>query len=177
MTRHYSTSALLWIAVAATIAGWGFIRLDSSQEVVARALSSACATQADLARIATLRNAAVEVARGRRPDADLVARAQRSLTTAGVPVATFVGIQPRSDVARPGSAVRVQTVQLKLQGMRPSECGAWLAAWRQDGFPWRVQELQLTHAASQGGKSKNQGLDDDRYDVTVLLAAPYLEDT
>ena len=61
---------------------------------------------------------------------------QQALVGAGLPITAFSGVQPRADQTANG--LRIQTVQLRLQGLRPADFGAWLAAWTTADQPWRL---------------------------------------
>jgi hypothetical protein len=65
-------------------------------------------------------------------------------------------------------------VELLLQGLSPGELGAWLGAWRAANQPWQVSELTLNHPATLPGQDAG-GLDSNRFQVSVLLSAPYLD--
>jgi hypothetical protein len=167
MTRQ---TALVWAAVLAAIALYGWFRLAGAGERLRTAQAQAAAQQRDLDRLVALRGRGPAPGQGRRPQDDLVGRAQRALAAAGLPVAACSGVQPRADQVADG--LRLQTVQLRLQGLRPVEFAAWLAAWSTPDQPWRMSELQMVHAATSGATA----LDSNRFDLTIILTAPYLED-
>lgn len=167
-----SPSALLWGCVAAAVLAWGWLRLGQADERWRAALEQSAALHRDVQRLGDLRGRIQAPVRGRRPQDDLVSRAQQALTAAGLPVSAFSGVQPRADQTANG--LRIQTVQLRLQGLRPAEFGAWLAAWTTPDQPWRLGELQMTHAAA--GQTPLTALDTNRFDLTLVLTAPYVED-
>lgn len=117
---------------------------------------------AELDRLASVRDA---VPAARRPDADLIGGVRGALRRAGVPERAFLGLQHRDDRQLASSRVRVQRVQLRLGALRLTDVGRFLATWRTDEHPWRVVEYQMTHA----GRG-----DAGRYQVSLVLAAPYL---
>ena len=182
MSRHL---LLVWFALAAAIAAWCGWRLGGSVSEVQLADREAAAAHRDVDRVLALRQQVRGLAAGRRPDGDLIARVQRSLVAAALPASALSGVQPRADRQSQGSGLRVQTVQVTLRSLSPAELGAWLAAWRQGEQPWRLDEVQFarvqpgvigpgtpgTEAASAIAPS-----DDNRYDITLALAAPYVED-
>ncbi|MBA3684863.1 MAG: hypothetical protein H0W72_06440, partial [Planctomycetes bacterium] len=71
----------------------------------------------------------------------------------------------------------LQSVLVTLAQLSPADLGAWLTAFRAAGNPWRIAELQCAHhAAAPGAQPAGAALDSNRYTVSVLLHAPYLED-
>jgi len=152
-------AALLLVAVWAR----GHVAAASGERTAAYA--QVATTQRAIAELQTLSAVRDAVPSAKRPDADLVGGVRDSLRRAGVPEAAFVGLQHRDDRQLENSQVRVQRVQLRLRELRVDELGRFLATWRGDDTPWRIAECQLVHDRQR---------DDDRYDVTLLLAAPYL---
>lgn len=96
---------------------------------------------------------------------DLVAQVQRALLSAGVVPTAFRGIQPLSERVDATSRVTERTVQLQLEGVRPSDLGAWLAAWCAPGQAWTVISLAWSHPPPAMGNS----IDNDTGFVTVTL--------
>jgi hypothetical protein len=172
---------LAWTVAVLGIAAWCALRWGSAAERERVAQAACAAMGQDIQRLQALRAASPVSAHGRRPDADLVTRAQRALADAGLPIGACSGVQPRADQVSPGTAVRVQTVQLTLRGLSPAELGGWLAAWHAVTQPWLVSELQLVHVATAAAPAaaaaatNNPSLDSNRFDISVVLAAPYLE--
>jgi hypothetical protein len=166
-------SVVLWVSLSAAVPLWGWFRLDQADGRTAAANAQFGLVNQDLQRLADLRARVQTPARGRRPQDDLVTRAQQALVSSGLPIAAFSGVQPRADQTVNG--VRIQTVQLRLQGLRPADVGAWLAAWSTPDQPWRLSELQMVHstAPSTAGAAP---LDTNRFDLTLVLTVPYLED-
>jgi hypothetical protein len=125
------------------------------------------------------------VATRQRPDQDLVAALQDALKAQGLPLTAFAGVKPRGDSRLGGdassgdarTAVRVQQVQVSLTGLAPHELGAFLAGLAGAGSPWRLAELQLVQARRASGAPTDPAaeVDRNRYDATLLLAAPYLD--
>jgi len=168
-----------WLCVLVVLAGWAWMRLGSAEEQDQHATAHLTAMMHDLDRLHTLRAGEHALAHGKRPEADLITRAQRALADAGLPVSACRGVQPRADQVTPAGGVHVQTVQLTLKGLHPQELGSWLAAWTSTEQPWRVSDLQLVHTAIQTTGAAGPGsssLDSNRFDVSVVLSAPYVEE-
>lgn len=163
----------LWACACATVLLWGWFRLDQADGRTAAARSQLATVNQDLQRLADLRARVQAPVRGRRPQDDLVTRAQQALATAGLPIAAFNGVQPRADQTVNG--VRIQTVQLRMLGLRPADFGAWLAAWATPDQPWRLSELQMVHSMAPPTAGAAP-LDMNRFDLTLVLTVPYLED-
>jgi hypothetical protein len=169
-----------WLCILVLLAGWAWLRLGGAADQDQQATAHLTAMVHDLDRLRFLRAGEHALAHGKRPEADLITRAQRALADAGLPVSVCSGVQPRADQVTPAGGVHVQTVQLTLRGMHPQELGSWLAAWTSTEQPWRVSDLQLVHAGIQTpGTAGNDssGLDSNRFDVSVVLSAPYVEDS
>jgi hypothetical protein len=97
-------------------------------------------------------------------DGALLARIQQALGQVGLPPAACTGVMPRGDEVRPGGGERRHLVAVTLGGFSIADLGGWLAAFRSDGNPWRVEEVQCLAGAGEGG------LDRNRYAVSILLA-------
>lgn len=173
MTRG---AILVWLAVAGVLGVYGGARLGSAQAQAGAADAARLAAEHDLVRVQQLRAEVRGVSIGRRPDGDLISRVQRALGDAGLPVSACSGVQPRADQSRPGAGIRVQTVVTTLRGLLPAEFGAWLAAWRAGDQAWRLDDVQFTRVATTPAVTTVARNDGNRYDVTLVLAAPYVED-
>jgi hypothetical protein len=177
MTRP---ALVVWFVLATAAVGWCGWRLGAGAGDLQRAEREAEAARREVARVLALRHQVRGLAAARRPDGDLIARVQRALVAAALPAGALSGVQPRADRQSQGSGLRVQSVQVTLRALSPAELGSWLAAWRQGEQPWRLDEVQLAHAQPAGGATGVPGAvasgDDNRYDVTLALAAPYVED-
>jgi hypothetical protein len=165
------------IVLAATAAVvlllWGWLRLAHSAVAVESAQQQLAAQMRDLQRLVDLRATVAAPVSGRRQQDDLVSRAQQALSSAGLPISACSGVQPRADQTANGW--RIQTVQLRLQGLRPGDFRAWLDAWNTPSQPWRLSELQMTHAANPAATGASS-LDANRYDLVLVFTAPYLEE-
>jgi hypothetical protein len=166
----------VWFLLAIGVVLWSGVRLGTAHTRVASADTARLTVERDLAKVQQLRAQVRGVSVGRRPDGDLIARVQRALSDAGLPVTACSGIQPRADQSRPGAGVRVQTVVTTLRGLLPAEFGAWLAAWRAGDQTWRLDDLQFTRAGGTARSTPVAEGEGNRYDVTLVLAAPYVEE-
>jgi hypothetical protein len=168
---------LLWFVVGLSVVAWSGMRLGSAQSQITAADAARSAIERDVAKVQLLRAQVRGLSVGRRPDGDLIARVQRALSDAGLPVSACSSVQPRADQTRPGAGVRVQTVVMTLRALLPAEFGAWLAAWRAGDQTWRLDDVQLTRVsvptAPGAAVARSEG---NRYDVALVLAAPYVEE-
>lgn len=143
---------------------WCVVRVSSAQRQLAATVAR-CATQRnDLAQClagGTQSSVHAEASMAN----DLVAQVQRTLVSAGVVPAAFRGIQPLSERVDPSAHVTERTVQLHLEGVRPSDLGAWLAAWCTPGQAWLVTELVWSHPPPATGNS----IDNESGFVSVTL--------
>ena len=153
---------------------YALVRLGPANLAASTARSSAQRLLTDAARVRDLRQQARGLASSRRPEADLVARVQRALTVGGIPLQAFSGVQPRADQPVAGLPVRIQSVAVTFQGLTPAELGSWLHAFTSGDAPWRISEVQLAHLQDS---AQTASLDMNRYAATVLLVAPYLEES
>jgi hypothetical protein len=169
-------ASMSWAAIAVMMVCVCWWRLRVAHDQVDAAMLQAGSIARDIQRVESLRGQGRTLSGGRRPDADLVTRAQRALAAVGLPINVCSGVQPRAQQTVSGSGVQVQTVQLSLRGLSPGDLGAWLNAWNTANQPWQIGELQLTHQIQPAAGSRTADLDSNRFDVSVVVSAPYLED-
>lgn len=105
------------------------------------------------------------VAGGAAAGADVVTQVQQALTTAGLPVAAFRGVQPLAEHAEPATGMVERTINVHFADLRPAEVGAWLAAWQGPKQPWQITGLVLTHPPSVA----ESALDNERFQITLTL--------
>ncbi len=117
-------------------------------------------------KIIRLQSKQQRIAEHKRPEQDVIARVNTTLTEAGIPPERFGGLRPESDAALPDSAYRRQSVRISLNELSITQLGAFLDQWSQSQQLWTPARLELSHARSK--------LDDDRYDVVILITATYL---
>jgi hypothetical protein len=173
MTGRLRSPTVLWACVILAVLGWGSLRLDQAVSATHAAQAQFVSVNRDLQRLEDLRSRVQTPVRGRQAQDDLVTRAQDALTAAGLPTTCFSGVQPRADQTSNG--LRIQTVQLRLQGLRPAEFGSWLAAWSTPDQPWRLSELQMVHATAPA-QAAGMPLDSNRFDLMLVVTAPYVEE-
>lgn len=178
VTRRDAGPIVLWGVIILLVGAWSAWRAQRTALAVQEAETGAACVAQDLQRLASLRSLAQGVAAGRRPDADVISRIQKALVEAGLPIEAASGIQPRIDQVA-GSGMRLQVLQLKLQGLDPAGLGAWLAAWQRGDQSWQVTEIQMVHAVSTGSEAdRSRGaVEANRFDIHVTLAVPYWEET
>lgn len=182
--------AILFIAVA-ILCGVGVTRSawrlsDAHRQVNARE-RAVHDTAALAAEITTLREQEQRVERQSRPEQDVIARVNAVLSKIGIPQNRFSGLSPESDIAvqtngsTSGSysgggghtggepCLRRQTVRLNLSDLELAELGQFLAAWRRINPMWTTTRIDLNHRTGRDAT-------DNRYDVTILLSAIYLDE-
>ncbi len=109
-----------------------------------------------------------------RPREDVIALVNAALAEAGLPARHFSDLRNESDSALPQTgndanfAYRTQSLSLTLREMRPADLGGFLAAWEQTQSAWIVTRITLTHPT----RSRR---DDDRFDITLIVTALYVE--
>lgn len=166
-----------WFIIGVAVVSWSGLRLGSAESQIRAADAARTAVERDLSKVHRLRAQVRGVSVGRRPDGDLIGRVQRALSDAGLPVSACSGVQPRADQTGPGAGLRVQTVVMTLRGLLPAEFAAWLAAWRAGDQTWRLDDVQLTRVPVPTGPGASVARGDgNRYDVALVLAAPYVEE-
>ena len=177
MMRTQQLMIALWSMVILGVVAWSGMRLGTAQAQIATANASRSAIEREVTQVQRLRAEVRGVSLGRRPDGDLITRIQRALSDAGIPVAACTGVQPRADQVRAGGGIRVQTVLMTLRGLTPAEFGAWLAAWRAGDQTWRLDDVQFTRAAASVVAAPAIAVgDSNRYDIAIVLAAPFVEE-
>jgi hypothetical protein len=166
---------LIALAVAAAALLIGAVRLAGARVAEARATAAGEGTVADLARLREARARWRGVVSMHRPSGDLIGRVQQALAAAGLPIGACASVQPRGEEASQGGRARTQSVVVTLIGLTPGETGAFLAAFRANAAAWRVGDLQLAHQNSAPGDAA--ALDSNRFTVTVVLQATYVEES
>ncbi len=117
-------------------------------------------------QIVQLRSKQQRIAEHKRPEQDVIARVNATLAEAGIPPERFGGLRPESDGALPDSAYRRQSVRISLDDLSITDLGAFLSQWSRTQQLWTPTRLELSHARSK--------IDDDRYNVVILITATYL---
>lgn len=172
--RWQATAAGLLVAI---VLMWGWYRLGSAQAVVDGATQQFRAVARDVERISDLRRRTVALAGGARLGVDLVTRAQRALSSVGLPTSACQGVQPRADQPAAAGGPRMQSVELLLSGLTPGEFGSWMSAWNTADQPWRVREIVLNHQAPTLPGQETARLDSNRFQISVLLSAYSVEES
>lgn len=173
--RWQASAAVLLVV---TVLVWGWYRLGGAQAEVERATQQFRAVARDVDRITDLRRRTVALAGGARLDVDLVTRAQRALSSVGLPTSACQGVQPRADQPAAAGGPRLQSVELLLSGLTPGEFGSWMSAWNTADQPWRVREIVLNHQAAPTIPSQEAvHLDSNRFQISVLLSAYSAEES
>jgi len=170
-------SLLLWGAIIVLVTTWSITRLHIVETELSSAEEARSAVTKNISRVQQLRQAVHGVALHRRDDGDLISRVQQALSNAGLPISACSGVQPRPDVVRVGSGLRVQSVQMTLRRLSPDEFGTWLAAWRSAKPAWQLQDVQLTRVQQSNTQDSIGPATGNRYDVAVVLAAPFIEES
>ena len=106
------------------------------------------------------------IAEHKRPEQDVIARVNTTLAQAGIPSERFGGLRPESDGALPDSVYRRQSVRISLDELSIAQLGTFLGQWSQSQQLWTPTRLELSHTRNK--------IDDDRYNVVILITATYL---
>ncbi len=117
-------------------------------------------------QIIRLQSKQQRIAEHKRPEQDVIARVNATLAEAGIPPERFGGLRPESDAALPDSTYRRQSVRISLDELSIAQLGAFLGQWSQSQHLWTPTRLELSHTRNR--------IDDDRYNVVILITATYL---
>lgn len=117
-------------------------------------------------KIIQLRSKQQRIAEHKRPEQDVIARVNTTLAEAGIPSECFGGLRPESDGALPDSVYRRQSVRISLNELSIAQLGAFLGQWSQSQTLWTPTRLEISHTRNK--------IDDDRYNVVILITATYL---
>lgn len=157
---------------------WGWLRWSGAHDGLVQAEQRYRSAALDLRRVTELRRRAVTVSDDTRADTALVSRIQRVLTSVGLSASAFQSLQPRTDQQPAASGPTWQSVEVLFGGLTPGEFGSWLSAWRSPDQPWVVREILLNHQVPQNpAGQETAGMDSNRYQISVLLSAPSLDQT
>ena len=103
-------------------------------------------------------------------DKDGVALVQQALRSAGLPLSAFKRVEARQEQLQ--GDLRLQQLQVQLQGLTPAEIGLWLQQWEQLTHPWELQACQL-HAQDRRRRQNDGGQPSNQYDAQFTMTAPY----
>ena len=141
-------------------------RLDEARVQHDSALAAQQRIIDEAQHIIRLQSKQQRIAEHKRPEQDVIARVNTTLAEAGIPTERFGGLRPESDAALPNSAYRRQSVRISLNELSIAQLGAFLDQWSQSQQLWTPTRLELSHARTK--------IDDDRYNVVILITATYL---
>jgi hypothetical protein len=126
-------------------------------------------------RVQGLRDSRERAAEQKRPEQDVIARANAVLLEAGLPVEVLGAVRTQSDaeISRSssgggGPTYRRQNVQLTLRRLTVPEIGRFLASWTASQRLWTPAQITLVHARGED--------DPARYHATIVISATYVVD-
>jgi len=150
-------------------------RLSEASSHYETASASLAMTQHRAGRVQGLRDSRERAAEQKRPEQDVIARANAVLLDAGLPVEALGAVRTQSDgeIARSssgggGPTYRRQNVQLTLRRLTVPEIGRFLANWTASQRLWTPAQITLAHVRGED--------DPARYHATVLISATYVAD-
>lgn len=146
-------------------------RLRAAENEAATALAALTASEADLRELLRLRSEDAVVSSGVTPSHTVLAKINGALAAAGLPQQLATDILPEAvvDDRDEGRGVRRrQAIRLTLSSVRPTDVGAFLAAWQDREPLWSITRIDLLHATGRG--AREQG----RYDATIGLQTTYV---
>ena len=178
MARSPRALTLALVSALLVTVAWGWLRLSAAHDDLVQAEQRYRSSALDLRRVTELRRRAVTVSDDAKADTALVSRIQRVLSTVGLSPSAFQSLQPRTDQQPAANGPQWQSVEVLFGGLTPGEFGAWLSAWRSPDQPWVVREILLNHQVAQNpAGQETAGMDSNRYQISVLLSAPSLDQT
>lgn len=173
MKRHPQIMVALLVAALMVPVVVSARRLANARDELQATQLSAAGAVRDTQRVLTLRQKQQRIADRKRPEQDVIARVNATLTEADIPLSRFAGLRPASDSALRGSAqngppYRRQTVQITLRRLTIPELGAFLGAWSSTQDLWTPTQIELSHVRRRSGPVG--------YNATILISATYLAD-
>ena len=166
MMNRAAIIAGIWLAVLCVPIVVNASRLNDAQRQLNATLTLQERLINEAQQIIRLRSKQQRIADHKRPEQDVIARVNTMLAEAGIPPERFGGLRPEWDAALPNTAYRRQSVRISLNELSIIELGAFLDQWSQSQPLWTPTRLELSHARSK--------LDDDRYNIVILITATYL---
>jgi hypothetical protein len=162
--------------LALVILTQGTLRLGAVRKQTQAAQSAMGQITCDAKEVVELRGRQQRAAVREQPQQDVIAQVNAIISEVGVPSRSLRSLSPESDSqVKPAYAVsaaklRRQSLRLVLENLSTHEIGAFLMKWRLSQRTWTVTRIELNHVRSQEGS-------DDRYDVTLVISALYVDDT
>ena len=167
MNRRLTVLGLLCtVALAGLIGTLTAGRLDRARNATDSAHARVEEVSARLGELDRLREAIATVEASRRPNQDLIARAQDALALAGLPGSHLRDVVSNGDVAiDQNEHYRRQRVDLTLAELDLAALGRLLDTWVANQPTWSVERLELSHTGAAAPV----------YDVRLGLAATYVD--
>ncbi len=198
MTRRALIAAFLALSAgafaAASVSAW----LSGREEALWTREALAVDAARDAERVLAMRGMRERASLRPRPAQDLATRLGSALAALGLPRESLDRLTLDSDspagAAPPGGrgpAFRVQSMRVSLRRLRLADVGRLLARWRESEPLWTPTSIELARSesprpaggagsAAKGTKQANAagvaGAAEERYDVTLVLAAVYAAD-
>lgn len=166
MMNRAAIIAGIWLAVLCVPIVISASRLSNARMQHDAALTARQRLINEAQQIIRLRSKQQRIAEHKRPEQDVIARVNTTLAEAGIPPERFGGLRPESDAALPNTAYRRQSVRITLDELSIIELGAFLDQWSKSQQLWTPTRLELSHARSK--------IDEDRYNIVILITATYL---
>jgi len=155
--------------VALIVCGTAFVRWRSAEDDATAALSSMRAAERSIARLVELRGRRQTIAAEAKPEQDLIARVNTTLSASGISTSRMKSLTQESDraVGPEAEGLRQQSVRVVLEPVTTPELGAFLARWREEQPLWTPTRIELNHT---GRRDDTVG----QYTARLLLAATYI---
>ena len=166
MISRSATASAIWLAALCVPIVISASRLSDATMQLDAALTAQQRVINEAQQIIRLRTKQQRIAEHKRPEQDVIARVNTTLAEAGIPPERFGELRPESDAALPNTAYRRQSVRITLDELSIIELGAFLNQWSQSQQLWTPTRLELSHARSK--------IDEDRYNIVILITATYL---
>lgn len=166
MMNRAATASAIWLAALCVPIVISAGRLSDARMQHDAAVTAQQRLIDEAQQIIRLQSKQQRIAEHKRPEQDVIARVNATLAEAGIPSERFGGLRPESDAALPNTAYRRQSVRISLDALSIAQLGAFLDQWSRTQRLWTPTRLELSHARSK--------IDDDRYNVVILITATYL---
>ena len=166
MRNRAATIAGIWLTVLCVPIVVSASRLNDAQRQLNATLTAQQRLINEAQQIIRLRSKQQRIAEHKRPEQDVIARVNTTLAEAGILPERFGGLRPESDTALPNTAYRRQSVRITLDELSIIELGAFLDQWSESQPLWTPTRLELSHTRSK--------IDEDRYNIVILITTTYL---
>lgn len=156
----------LWLGLFSSFAAVSGNRLANARDQQISAQITLANLTSNAQSIIDLRSKQQIISISKRPDQDVIAKVNATLSDVGIPSSHFDSLRPESDGALPDSKYRRQSVRINLNELTVAELGAFLNLWSLTQKLWTPTRIELLHCRNKSNAN--------RYNITILVTATYL---